>query len=295
MLLFPWRGEAKSQTDEFASYETTKKLPDLHHAVDITLPEEWGTPRHLLLKSDRKLRCSTCHGLKDIEKIPYGQIDTKAREFLRGGPYTKLETFCFECHDRDEFERPNIHLMLDENGQLREDHCSYCHEEVLRERDHPLKPEEFKLRLPPDKLCYGCHLKTPHFNAVEHQSARPKDAMRRHLRESERRHRIILPLAANGKVMCPTCHTPHQYGVINAEKNPAGRQVHPADLKQGIRYREHSWDAVIRADKQERLVELNRQSKQQLELGYRRIEQEVLLRLPAKNGELCLACHEFEE
>lgn len=277
------------------SYETTKELPELHHAVDIALPDDWADPKNLKLGPGRKIECATCHGLKDIKKIPFAKIDTTAKDFLRGGPYPRLETFCYECHDKDDFERPNIHVMLDEKGELKEEHCTFCHEEVHKERDKPLTRTEYKLRMPPEKLCYGCHLRTPHFNALEHQSVKPKEKMRDHIKASEKRHGIILPLAESGKLMCATCHSPHQYGVINPGKNPAGKQANDNDPEDRIQYRDHSWNAVYQADKKQRLIEFAKQTGEIVPLEYRRIDREVLLRLPAKNGTLCLACHEFDE
>lgn len=283
------------RADPPETYESTKLLPGQHHAVGIAVPKDWREPEDLPLGKDRTLECRTCHGLKDMEKRPYDKIDTQAPGFLRGGPYPALEKFCYRCHDPEEFERPNIHVMLDKQGHIQEEHCTYCHEEVQRERDKPLAPADYKLRLPPEKLCYGCHLKTPHFNALEHQEAKPKEEMRKHIKDSERQRNVVLPLSSEGRVMCPTCHSPHQGGVIPTPKNPAGTSTAAsADPGERIRYREHSWNAVVQADKALRLEEFNRGRRDAQALEYRRIDREVLLRLPAKDGSLCLACHEFE-
>ncbi len=281
--------------DPLASYDSTRRLPPLHHAVGMSLPDDWPAPKHLPLGPDRSVRCQTCHGIRDMERVPYRQIDRKAAHFLRGGPYPELQTFCFACHDREALERPNIHLMLDDAGQPREDHCTYCHEEVPQERERPHRAVEDRLRLPPEKLCYGCHLKTPHFNALEHQAAKPDAAMRRQIRASEQRLGVRLPLSAEGQVMCASCHSPHQYGVINAAKNPAGQSLHPVDLKRGVEYREHPWNRVVQADKRERLADLNQALNTRFTLDYQRVDQEVLLRLPARDGTLCLACHVFRD
>ncbi|QXP89870.1 hypothetical protein [Methylococcus capsulatus] len=276
------------------SYATTKKLPPLHHVTGVVLPEEMKTPKRLPLREDRELRCPTCHGVEDIDRVPFRLIDRSLPDFLRGGPYDELDAFCYQCHEENRFKRPNVHIMLDKSGKLQEEHCTYCHEEVHRERDRPLRAPDYKLRLPPENLCYGCHLKTPHFNALEHQESKPDARMKLHMKDSKERYGIILPLSREGKVMCPTCHAPHQPGVIDA-LNPAAGRVDDADLETGVSYREHPWDAVVREDKKARLETLSEQSGRRFELGYRRIDKEVLLRLPAKNGELCLACHQFDE
>jgi hypothetical protein len=293
LLLLAFAG--RLQADAPATYESSKKLPDLHHAVGIPVPEDWPTPKGLPLGEGRTLECRTCHGLKDIEKQPYGQVDTELPDFLRGGPYPKLEEFCFRCHDREEFARPNIHAMLDGQGRIEEEHCTYCHEEVQKDRDRPLQAADYKLRLPPETLCYGCHYKTPHFNAMEHQLGKPDEEMRKHIEQSERSHGVVLPLSSEGTLMCPTCHTPHPHGVIDGARNPAGKQAYRGNPEDGIRYVDHPWAKVIAADKRERLAELGRQTGQAYRLDYRRIDREVLLRLPAKDGTLCLSCHEFEQ
>ncbi len=94
--------------------------------------------------------------------------------------------------------------------------------------------------------------------------------------------------------MCITCHSSHQLDVISREK-PAGKQVVNSDIDKGITYSEHPWSNVFTGDKKERLNDLAQETGKQYELKYQRIEKEILLRLPAKDGELCLACHEFEK
>jgi len=94
--------------------------------------------------------------------------------------------------------------------------------------------------------------------------------------------------------MCVSCHTPHQYGVIDPKK-PAGKQVVNTDLEQGVTYTDHPWNQVFAADKEERLTEFNQQHKRDVKFAYRRIDQEALLRLSAKKGQLCLVCHDFKD
>lgn len=274
------------------SYKVSKRLPDLHHAVGVSLADTMQPPEEFEL-DDGKLQCKTCHGLKDIEETAYDQLNTKATEFLRGGPYRHLNDFCYNCHTKKEHERPNIHILLDENGDIKKDHCLFCHEEVHEHRDQRLDEAQLKLRLPADKLCFGCHLKTPHFNAAEHQNAKPDDDMKRHMDEKAKEHKIILPLSDRGHVTCVSCHSPHSDGVMD-ENNPAGAQV-SGDIEKGISYKKHSWDEIYQKDKQDRLfaMTLNGGSVSQ-NLNYQRLENEVLLRLPAIDGTLCLSCHEFD-
>ncbi|MEQ1529704.1 MAG: hypothetical protein ABL925_10330, partial [Methylococcales bacterium] len=298
-LMLSWTVFAEQ--DEYAwqyqSYKQSKRLPDLHHAVDIKLLDTMRPPVEFQLKTGRLLQCKTCHGLDKMDEIPYDKVDLADPKFLRGGPYEDFEKFCYQCHAKKENERPNIHVLIDEKGALKEQNCLYCHQEVNLNRNQPRPLTEVNLRLPIENVCLGCHLKTPHLNALEHQEAKPKDKMKKHMKKSATKHGIILPLAADGKVICVSCHSPHPaLGVIDGYKNPAGKQV-KADIEQvkkGIEYSKHSWETVFKDDKQQRLDDLAFAGGEHYQLSYQRIKSEVLLRLPAKNGSLCLSCHEFE-
>lgn len=273
------------------SYQQSKRLPDLHHAVDVKLLDGMEPPLEFELK-DGKLACKTCHGLENMADTAYDKIDKKAANFLRGGLYPKLQTFCFNCHNKKDHERPNIHEMLDDSGEIKKHNCLYCHEEVHEKRDQRLESSQLKLRLPPEKLCFGCHLKSPHLNAVEHQGAKPKEKMKKHMQQKADDYGVILPLAEDGKVTCISCHSPHPQGVMR-EGNPAGAQV-SGDVKKGVAYDKHSWDQVYRDDKRDRLDYLAMMGGESYQLDYQRLKTEVLLRLPAKDGSLCLSCHQFE-
>ncbi|NOS89075.1 MAG: hypothetical protein HOP34_11155 [Methylococcaceae bacterium] len=293
-ILLPWSvclaGDDDWQTQ---SYKQSKRLPDLHHAVDIKLMDSMRPPAEFELKTGRLLQCKTCHGLKKMDEIPYDKVDKTDPAFLRGGPYRDFEDFCYQCHNKKDNERPNIHAMLEKDGTVKKQNCLYCHEEVNEQRDQRRTASFLKLRLPIEEVCYGCHLKTPHLNALEHLEAKAKPEMKNHIRDSERRNGIILPLSKDSKVMCVSCHSPHPDGVINGTKNPAGNQI-KGDVEKGIEYSKHSWNVVYQADKHDRLDLYGRTHKLWLDVPYERIKTEVLLRLPAKDGKLCLACHEFE-
>lgn len=273
------------------SYQQSKRLPELHHVVGLKLLDDMQPPVEFALK-DGQLACRTCHGLDKMDEIPYDKVDKQSPKFLRGGPYKHLQDFCYNCHVKKQYERPNIHLMLDDHGEIKKQNCLFCHEEVHEKRDERLNENQLKLRLPPEKLCFGCHLKTPHINALEHQGAKPKPEMKKHMDIAARENGIILPLAANGHVTCISCHSPHPEHVMDLN-NPAGAQV-SGDVEKGVTYDKHSWDIVFRADKKKRLQDLAIKSGESYDLGYKRLATEVLLRLPAKDGSLCLSCHEFE-
>ncbi len=278
--------------EEQKGEERKIEMPPLHHIVKVKPPEGMQVPKKFPLNDRGEIDCKTCHGIKDIATTPVDQVDKKADNFHRGGPYKALSDFCHHCHKKKGYERPNIHKLLDDKGEIDEKDCEYCHKEAP-DLKKEIKRDELEFRLPPQKLCFGCHLKTPHLNALNHQ-VKPDKKMRQHMRAAEKKLKIILPLDEDGKVMCATCHAPHQLGVIDKNK-PAGRQVADTDLDKGVSYVEHPWGRVFQLDKKARLDVLAEQDGTVHTLSYQRIKTEVLLRLSAKDGSLCQACHEFDK
>ena len=283
----------------------TASAEQRHHIVDIAIPSEMSLPDNFPLKralnGEKQLTCTTCHDDKKLNnrkassnKVPE-DLDTKADSFIRGGPYEPLSNFCYRCHDKQSNQRENLHIMLGDQGEIIKKQCTYCHEKVpdrdkaANTGDRQNKP---KLRLPADKLCYGCHLKTPHLNAALHQ-VKPDETMRKRINTYSTEQKILIPLGDKGEVMCTSCHSPHQKGVLDIN-SPAGKQAGDGDLIKGIKYKDHPWASVIAEDKQQRLSEMASQTKSSPVFKYQRIEHEVLLRLPAKDGTLCLVCHQFD-
>jgi len=268
-------------------------LPPLHHVVGVKPSEAINIPDVFKLGEQQELICATCHGLKNIDKTPVEEVDTDSADFLVGGSYRGLTGFCYRCHDEKKTQRDNIHLMFDEQGDIKKENCTFCHEDVP-ERDKAQSITDVKLRLPLKTICLGCHLKDPHFNAVEHQVKPAQDEMLERIEKNSKEQGIIVPLTDKKEVVCVSCHASHQYGVLNPE-TPAGKQVKTENLDVGVDYKEHPWNSVFTADKALRLDEFNQQHNMQVKFSYQRIVQETLLRLPAKDGQLCLVCHDFKD
>lgn len=261
--------------------------PSRHHPVGVPVPDTMQLPEALQPDEHNRLACATCHGVDDLEELPADEVDPDAPDFLRGGPYPRLERFCFRCHDEKGYRRKNIHLQLDEEGKIRKAACTYCHRKVPDRKQPPENRTQLQLRLPPERLCLGCHLATPHLNALEH-SRKPKEKQQRYMEESQQRLQVRLPLDSQGRVTCISCHSPHQKGVLDPD-TPGGRQAAQRSVEEGPEYLPSRWAPVFAADKAERLKKLDAR------LRYRRLAGEVLMRLPARDGTLCKACHTFDD
>lgn len=296
--LYVEQGKAKSLL-------TKEQLPPLHHRSHIIMPDSLLIPSSLIFEEtdnkQQKIVCKTCHGIKDIQDKAFDQVDKYDDNFLTNGPYKPLSDFCYLCHKRKENKRENIHILLDAQTnkvtQKKEQQCLYCHTRVLKQDEliatNDRKLKDIKLRLPIEKICYGCHLRTPHLNALEHQVKISDEDMLLHIEKSRKHYQVTLPLGQDNQVLCVTCHDPHQQGVLQVlQKDEQEKNLQVStDLIKGITYQQHPWAEVYANDKADRLQQMSTANS----LHYQRISNEVLLRLPAKNGTLCIACHDFSQ
>lgn len=277
-----------ASVNSFAQERLSHHVNKIEPSSRMIIPKDWPL-------TGNKLDCTSCHGDKDIASKESELVDTKAEDFLRGGPYANLQNFCQNCHHSDDYQASNIHQMLNREGKIKQDNCLYCHDKLpeldSEKRNLVVDKLRAKLRLPKETICFGCHLKTPHLNALEHQVDVDKE-MLKHIKSIEQSKQISLPLGDKQQVICISCHSPHQRGVL-AIDSPKGKQVAKQDLTRGTQYQDHPWNNIVQRDKRDRLKALSPDLERSF--IYQQIQHEVLLRLPAKNGELCLACHTFAQ
>jgi hypothetical protein len=253
----------------------------------MVIPEKFSLGEH------SELICNTCHGIENLKEIPLDEVDPEEENFLHDGPYEDLTDFCYHCHEAQEHQRYNLHVMFDSAGEIDDSGCTYCHTEIPDPKEADAV-EEMEFRLPREKLCYGCHLKTPHLNTLTHLQE-PDEEMLQRIALAEEEQNINLPLDDEGRVTCITCHTPHQSGVIDPDR-AGGTRVEENSIDDGILYKRTAWSRLFANDKAIRLKALKeKQQNQFANPQYQRVEKEILIRLPAKDGTLCLSCHEFED
>lgn len=200
------------------------------HPVNM-MPSRFVTiPPEMPLK-DGRVTCETCHdsslqeGGDRVRSL--GRSNPK---FLRGG-FTTRKEFCFRCHGQEDIRYLNAHDQLDAEGRMRSATCVFCHSTVPdQERGgYLLQFDEETV----NDLCLLCH---PDAYEGDHPMAphfvTPSRAVMKAMSTSEDRLGVTFPLF-DEKVVCITCHNPHQEGVIEdraaAEGAGAGKRLRVAE------------------------------------------------------------------
>jgi len=163
-----------------------------------------------------KVTCATCHNMYlQCQKNPrYKAINLR---FLRGAPYVSRTTLCFRCHDEKKYTMLDPHNQITEAGAIIVDKCLYCHVEKPDEKHATFK--EVKLIGNLEVLCFRCHYKQSQFHPINaNHLVTPNSVIKDNMKETEKKFGIILPLNYEGKITCPTCHNPHERGVIPRDR-----------------------------------------------------------------------------
>ncbi|RJQ43508.1 MAG: hypothetical protein C4538_12070 [Nitrospiraceae bacterium] len=190
------------------------------HPVDVVPSEEKHAkiPKEFTLV-DGKVSCPTCHDMYlQCQRNDENKVLNKF--FLRGAPYVSRTTLCFRCHDEKKYTRLDPHNQLTKTGIIIVEKCLYCHVEKPDEKKSTFK--EVKLIGNLEALCGRCHFKQTQFHPINANHLRkPSEKILETLRETEKRLGVVLPLSQEGKITCPTCHNPHERGVIPGERDAA--------------------------------------------------------------------------
>jgi hypothetical protein len=189
------------------------------HPVDVVPSEKkkLEIPDDMPL-SKGKLVCTTCHDM-------YAQCQDDKRtkvinsKFLRGAPYPSRTTMCFKCHNRNQYKMLDPHNQLDEDGDIIELKCLYCHKKLPDVEISRFKDIELIGDMVP--ICKRCHVGVERHPAGQNHLRVPKAKTLKRMKGLELERGVILPLDYEGKVTCATCHNPHERGVLPAESQGA--------------------------------------------------------------------------
>lgn len=195
-------------------------------------------PKSFKLLSDGKIGCLTCHELKYqcLEKEYKRKMEDS--KFFRGGPYKNRTDLCWKCHKKKSYGRLNPHDQINDEGELMEDICLYCHDELPDPRvDKGIGAVKFvvdDLKL----LCQRCHRNRPHpggqFMNFDHLVT-PSPKIKFFIGLAEKKYNVALPLEpGTGRIFCATCHNPHERGVLRGRYNKGADAPQRLRLKSGF-------------------------------------------------------------
>lgn len=182
------------------------------HPVRIKPSHHVRIPDDMPLQ-DGILTCATCHNsLLQVGCVPTDKKTETNLLFLQGKQKTRT-SFCFLCHFEETYKLLNPHEQIDEEGKIQEETCLFCHSSIPDVKY--LGPEKVRFVVQnPDAYCIGCHhgFTRKHPAGIDHLAI-PSEKIQATLETSIQRIGVELPLY-NGKIVCATCHNPHETGVI---------------------------------------------------------------------------------
>ena len=171
---------------------------------------------------DGQLVCNTCHQI-----YLQCQYQPTATTMLRGAPYSRRTDVCFACHDRSRYKELNPHQHVDDQGKLLTNRCLYCHKNVPDVKQARYQDVTFVGDLV--AMCQRCHnIRGNHAGNADHL-VKPSTKLLTVMQQMEIEFGIILPLDADGRMTCITCHNAHAKGVIPVDR--------PAAKGAGAKYR----------------------------------------------------------
>ncbi len=126
----------------------------------------------------------------------------------------------------------NPHEQINDEGEILWDKCLICHRNVPdMEKERSIKDVKLRFEKDMKDMCYRCHTVIRHPGAEDTTAAligrvaplhvvEPPIKIYLNIRLSLKEMQGILPLNPdNGKITCPTCHNPHERGVLVGKAN----------------------------------------------------------------------------
>ncbi len=184
------------------------------HPVGVVPGDNVSIPAGYPLAGGR-LTCETCHDSslqEGGERLASAGRDNP--KFLREGFVTRNE-FCLRCHLAEHYGSLSAHEQLTAAGSIREQSCLFCHSSLPDRKVSGIEAvygDEVDL----DAYCTVCHSRHAGKHPTAEHLVEPSRRMARAIESAPDRIGYALPMHG-GRIICATCHNPHQAGVLPGE------------------------------------------------------------------------------
>lgn len=185
---------------------------DHAHQVEVR-PDRFPPPKTWPMVNNA-VSCVTCHDI--VGKTDMSLYETSPL-FYREGPYASMVDFCFRCHEplKQDLHKLNPHVdMLTKAHDINYKNCTNCHS--VQVRSPKTKVTRKDIKLPDSLICVSCHEKTQHVGSDVHIEKKLTSRMLSHLKTYEKTHQITVPLMADDRVSCLSCHLVHPQKVLDS-------------------------------------------------------------------------------
>jgi hypothetical protein len=222
------------------SCHTSDKAIHAIHPIDNEFQAGKHThiPRNFPLFNGR-LSCLTCHDV-----TPDCRLETLKGEsspnFLRGGNNQSALAFCADCHTEQNHTALNVHDQR-QGDRIKTDTCRWCHIQTKPNEPLLIDSAHFPVRPNSSEICQNCHtVAEDHPSGGPHLYIKPSDDMIWYISAYELHSRMSLsiqelvvfvraaqrtprsiPLDDQGRIICATCHNPHEEGLFRPGSDPA--------------------------------------------------------------------------
>ncbi|RJP40521.1 MAG: hypothetical protein C4547_02635 [Phycisphaerales bacterium] len=182
----------------------------------VATPAGWPT-------RDGWLSCLTCHdAVRACEPTAARPMTNPA--FLRGWRPADDVAYCTTCHDASTQSRYSPHRASPPDAGDPSASCQYCHASVPAAAQ-PVRTGRAALRSDELSLCGACHTRHVDYFEPGHMGTRVKGPYLSSLTtfalpadpvsaRPAASGADVLPLDPGGRIVCSTCHNPHQAGVF---------------------------------------------------------------------------------
>lgn len=181
---------------------------------------------------DNQLSCVTCHDFGPGHARGGPRPDRNAW-MLRSYTGGSLTEWCAKCHEASPAHKPfNPHVMLGPKGEVNARNCLLCHR-VSEGVDRQVRLGKPDLVADELSLCVRCHTRHVDYFTPGHIGAPVPPRIKAYMLAREDagmeaavsaeqieakmgspRETKLLPLGLNDRVVCSTCHNPHQAGLF---------------------------------------------------------------------------------